>query len=415
MAETLTKIGHGPNNKSKLNPVIAGRKMTESMFRIFDDDKDGNIQSSELASMFSSWIGTIMNLIVETLDIVEDLLFDDAVKTAAFQAGMGLEMFPKDGDGNINIDQALQTILQNVPDQASSMIASQVTSTTEQAKQMTQTFVPDIDERFKTTTRLYDGLMARLDSMAVNGELSKEVAVESMAPVCCDIIENFLSLEVVSKAKAQPMESLNQMTEGMPFQARPNLADDLANTVVISLRTFFRSGGLKKFLETFVDLLDVNGDGKLSKEEIKNLADASSLLFTVTSSFPALSVVCGARRVACALMRRFMLLSRVNAVSSVTRLSVQALSSRATPYRHHVRTLTSLRSTEGLKFHCAPRRAGRSGRRRGCATASRRRQRRTWPSWTPTRTASSARPSSGPLCARWCASRWRWRTRRCWQ
>ena len=289
MAETLTKMGNGPQDKSKLNPVIAGRKMIESMFRIFDDDKDGNIQSSELASMFSSWIGTIMNLIVETLDIVEDLLFDDAVKTAAFQAGIGLEMLTnlKDSDGNINIDQALQTILQNVPDRASSMIASQVTSTTEQAKQMTQTFVPDIDERFKTTTRLYDGLMARLDSMAINGELSKEVAVESMAPVCCDIIENFLSLEVVSKAKAQPMESLNQMTEGMPFQARPNLADDLANTVVISLRTFFRSGGLKKFLETFVDLLDVNGDGKLSKEEIKNLADASSLLFTVTYSFPA--------------------------------------------------------------------------------------------------------------------------------
>ena len=304
MAETLTKIGHGPQDKSKLNPVIAGRKMIESMFRIFDDDKDGNIQSSELASLFSSWIGTIMNLIVETLDIVEDLLFDDAVKTAAFQAGIGLEMLTnlKDSDGNINIDQALQTILQNVPDQASSMIASQVTSTTEQAKQITHSFIPDIDERFKTTTRLYDGLMARLDSMAVNGELSKEVAVESMAPVCCDIIENFLSLEVVSKAKAYPMDTLKRMIEEMTFDLPSSLADDLANTVVISLQTFFRSGGLKKFLETLVDLLDVNGDGLLSKEEIKNLAETTSLLFKVVTHI-GISTLTAPMHILCALDR----------------------------------------------------------------------------------------------------------------
>jgi hypothetical protein len=301
MAETLTEFAHGRfQGNTKKNYIIVARNFIAGIFRVFDDDKDGKIQASELDEILSSWTGTIMSLIVETIDIVEDLLFDDVVKTAAFQAGIGLEMFPKDGDGNINIDQALQTILQNVPDQVSSMIASQVTSTTEQAKQITHSFIPDIDERFKTTTRLYDGLMVLLDSMAVNGQLSKDVAVEAMTPVCCDIIENFLSLEVVSKAKAYPMDTLKRMIEEMTFDLSSSLADDLANTVVISLQTFFRSGGLKKFLETLVDLLDVNGDGLLSKEEIKNLAETTSLLFKVVTHI-GISTLTAPMHILCAL------------------------------------------------------------------------------------------------------------------
>ena len=393
MSETVFRALTGGPSVSKTSPIIVGRKIIDSLFRIFDDDKDGKIQASELASILSSWIGTILNLAVETLDLIEDLLFDDAVKTAALQIGMGLEMFPKDGSGSIIVDQALKTLLDNLPDQASAAVVSQVNMGTQQATRMAQSFVPDIDARFKTTTKLYDGLIARLDSMAVNGQLSKDVAVEAMTPVCCEIIENFLSLEVVSRAKAQPMEGVNSMLEQtVPFSVPPNLLDDLINTIVISLRTFFRSGGLKQFLQAFFDLLDVNRDGVLSKEEMKNLADATSLLFKVCPILPVLHLPCVS--------------------SSFVRLFVRFCAPDPSFTSSTLSSLTTIchSSDKGQEGHSNHRvtsnRPGRrrSGSRRGCGTGSPRRPGRTSTSWTRTRTASSARPSSRPSCARRSAS-----------
>ena len=253
LAETLIGVANGQSSGGpKTNPIIVGRKLIGSVFRIFDEDKDGNIQISELVNIFSSWISTIFTLVVETLDMIEDLLFDDAVTTAASQIGQNLEFLPRDSNGSIIIDQALRTLLENVPDQASEAVASQVTSTTDMAKQQARSLVPDIDDRFAATTALYNGLVARLGAMAVNGTVSKDLAVDTITPVCCEIIENVLALDVVARAKKEPLDQLNSvLRRNSPFPdgLPASLVDDLINTVVVSLRTFFRSGGLKQFLQ----------------------------------------------------------------------------------------------------------------------------------------------------------------------
>jgi Ca2+-binding EF-hand superfamily protein len=283
MAKTMFEMGRGRGGQ-KPNLIIAGRQILESVFRIFDEDKDGKIQTTELASIFGSWINTIFTLIAEVLDLTEELIFDDAVKTAALQVGMNLEILPKDSNGNIIIEDALKSLFSDMPDRASSQVASQVNQTTQMVKDQARSYAPDIDTRFTAATAMYDGLLSRLDSMAINGELSKDRCVEVMTPVFCDMVENFLSLEVVSQAKAEPLsmmdsavKSMTPIKSGIPI----NLCDDLINTVVVSLRSFFRGGGLKQFVQTFFDLLDVNNDGVMSKEEIKNLGDATSLLFQV--------------------------------------------------------------------------------------------------------------------------------------
>jgi hypothetical protein len=295
MAKTLFMMGNYGGHSSKPNPILAGRQVLESLFRIFDDDKDGKIQTAELASILASWISTIFTLIGDVLDLTEELMFDDAVKTAALQVGMNLDMLPKDSNGNIIIEDALKSLLAEMPDQASETVVSQVNQTTDMVKNQARILVPDIDARFTATTALYDGLLNRLDAMAISGQISKDQCVEIMTPFFCDIIENYLSLDLVSQAKAQhkeetglehplvkPNSDLKQyihFQEGIPF----NLFDDLVNTVVLSLRSFFRGGGLKQFVQAFVDLLDVNNDGTMSKEEITNLGDATRLLFQVRS------------------------------------------------------------------------------------------------------------------------------------
>ena len=283
MAKTAFEMADGEDS-SKPNLIIAGRQILDSVFRIFDEDKDGKIQTTELASILSSWINTIFTLISEVLDLIEELIFDEAVKTAALQIGMNLEILPKDSDGNIIIEDALKSLFADMPDQASDAVASQVNQTTQMAKDQARSFAPDIDTRFEATTALYNGLLSRLDAMAINGKLSKDRCVEVMTPVFCDMIENFLSLDVVSQAKAQPLSMMNSAVKSMtPIKSGipTNLCDDLINTVVVSLRSFFRGGGLKQFVQTFFDLLDVNNDGAMSKEEIRNLGDATRLLFQV--------------------------------------------------------------------------------------------------------------------------------------
>jgi hypothetical protein len=175
------------------------------------------------------------------------------------------------------------------------MVVSQVNQTTDMAKDQARSLVPDIDARFTATTALYDGLLSRLNSMAISGQISKDRCVEVMTPVICEIIENYLSLDLVSQAKAQfkeqtgmehPLSKPNMdlktytpIKAGIPV----NLFDDLVNTVIVSLRSFFRGGGLKQFVQAFFDLLDVNNDGAMSKEEFTNLGDATRLLFQVRS------------------------------------------------------------------------------------------------------------------------------------
>jgi hypothetical protein len=273
-------------------------KAFEPIFRLFYKAINGEFQATELASAFGSSIDKLFTLIGEVLDLTEELIIEDAVKTTATLIWEMLEtILPTDSNGNIIIEDAPEMLFSDEPEKFFAEMTFEVNQNTQMFKDQVRSFAPDIDARFRATTAIYDVLLSRLDSMAIDRQLSKDRCVEAMTTVFCDMIENLLPAP--SRAtqcshtthlrlrRGASGDRGSPQIEDLPFATPPTSpvtgasSIDRIHAAVGSLRSFFRGGGLKNFVQNFFDIFDVNNDGIMSKEEIKTLDEATSLLFQV--------------------------------------------------------------------------------------------------------------------------------------
>ena len=276
--------GNGFGN-SKRNPVMTARKILASIFRVFDDNGNGNIEAEELERIVGSWITTIFNLGTDFVAMIEDIIKADAVKKAALQIGLGLQSIARSGDSDsIDIEKTLQSILESMPDEAPQAIASTVTGSWTNAKGEIKYLVPDIDERSKRATDKYNQLIQKFQADAEKAEIKKADIVAQSTVVFCEIIELFLSTDVLARTVSRPLDLLNEfflektpITEGVSKQ----LSAELLDSLVSHLRQFFRGGGLDQTLKTFFDLFDVNNNQSWSRQELTDLGNISSLITRV--------------------------------------------------------------------------------------------------------------------------------------
>jgi Ca2+-binding EF-hand superfamily protein len=278
----MEMAGNDMGSSSKKNPVMTGRKILASVFRVFDENNNGNIEAIELSNIISSWIVTVMNLGTDVVVLFEDLIKSDAVKKAALEIGMGLRSVTQaDDSGTINVDQTLTNLLDSMPNEAPQELASSLTGGFTNVKEELKELIPDMDDRTKKAMDKFNALLEKVNSDAEKAEISKESMVSQATVVFCEIIELFLSVDVMARSMNRPLDLFNGMlvestpiTEGISQQ----LSAELLDSFVSHLRLFFRGGGLNQTLQTLFDVIDVNNNQKLSKSELTNLGNMLSLM-----------------------------------------------------------------------------------------------------------------------------------------
>ena len=272
--------GNSYGSSSKKNPVMTARKILSSIFRVFDENGNGNIEAIELSSIISSWIITVMNLGTDTITMLEDMIKGEAVKKAALELGMGLQSVSKSGS-DINVDQTLKSLLESMPDEAPQTVAEGLTSSFTVLKEEIKVVVPDLEQRNSKALDKYNTLVKAFTSEAESKKIPKDSIVKRSSEVFCDIIDIYLATDVLARGVDRPLTLLNNflkdstpISEGIARQYSVELLDSL----VSHLRSFFRSGGLQQTLLTFFDLIDVNNDAEWSKQELANLANIMSII-----------------------------------------------------------------------------------------------------------------------------------------
>jgi Ca2+-binding EF-hand superfamily protein len=281
--------GNAMDTDTKKNPVLTGRKVLASIFRVFDENENGSIEAIELSNIISSWIITIMNLGTDVVALFEDFITADAVKKAALEIGMGLRSVSQtDDSGTIDVDKTLTNLLDSMPDEAPQDLASSVRDHWYRIEREFQPLIPDMDAKTEKAMDKFNALLEKLNSDAEKAEISKESIVQQGTVVFCEIIELFLSVDVIDGWRNGPLRFLNRMlvdetplTEGISEQLSAELLDNL----VSHLRHFFRNGGLNQTLQTLFDVIDVNNNQKMSKSELTNLGNMLLLITQVGTCF----------------------------------------------------------------------------------------------------------------------------------
>jgi Ca2+-binding EF-hand superfamily protein len=279
--------GNNFGGSTKKNPVLTARKILASIFRVFDENNNGNIEAVELSNIISSWIVTVMNLTTDVLALIEDLIKSAAVKKAALEIGMGLRSVSQtDDSGTINVDQTLENLLDQMPDEAPEAIASAATGGWTTLKEELKELIPDIDDHTKKAIDKFNALIEKFKADAEKAEISKDKIVNQATVVFCEIIELFLSVDAMARSMNRPLDLFNQLlveatpiTEGISKQ----LSAELLDSFVSHLQSFLRGGGLNQTLQTLFDLVDVNNNQLWSKQELFNLGNMLSLLTQVSA------------------------------------------------------------------------------------------------------------------------------------
>jgi hypothetical protein len=166
---------------------------------------------------------TILNFGTDLVAMVEDMVKTEAVRKASFDLSRQLQLFAEAEGATINVDETLRRMLQAVPDEASEGVTSSLSSYSGFLRAELRALIPDIDARVDRAVGKYQTLLQQFTAQADTGKLAKERCVRDSTPVLCEIIELFLSADVLARAVDAPLRRLNRflveetpIVEGVP-------------------------------------------------------------------------------------------------------------------------------------------------------------------------------------------------------
>jgi hypothetical protein len=243
-------------DSSQINEIVV-----EYIFRIFDEDNNGQIEADEFESCFSSWIQSIYELFEVLLNLAEMFLFENVISDVV-SAIEGSEDFPRDYAGNIIVDDILHRVAAEAPDNGPATPNYE--------------HIPWIKPKIRSAYLMLSALQKKMCGLD-SDELSELQFTNVLTPVLCDIFEIFLSLS--PSIKKEISDDLNASFESAhKVEIPPHLLHDLICSPVDSLRAFLRNGGLDQVLERLFGVLDACDEGGLSSSQ---LASALELFFEV--------------------------------------------------------------------------------------------------------------------------------------
>ena len=271
-----------PEKSEAMNYILMTREVVSYLFRVFDSNCNGNIESQELVPILTGWLIACLNLGTDLLIIVEDLLISAQVQQLVGELGPCVEGVAVSSDTVVTIDDAAQKILALASD----------------AFALLQTYIIDISssldlppagflaELFRSQNAV--SLIQSVRRHAESGNLSDVSVVQcvdEVAPLLITLVENCLSSEMISCTVDEAVQWLEKKLikyRGNQAVSVPReLVEAAVGSIADSLRNIVRQDVSRQLVKTALDFVDVDGDGMLSKCELGNLADNISQLAKV--------------------------------------------------------------------------------------------------------------------------------------
>mmetsp|Transcript_28610 Transcript_28610/g.75323 ORF Transcript_28610/g.75323 Transcript_28610/m.75323 type:complete len:285 (-) Transcript_28610:141-995(-) len=138
--------------------------------------------------------------------------------------------------------------------------------------------VPDLEGRKSTVGNKTKALVDALRQKVQNGKISRDMCIGEVLPVFCDIVELFLTEDVTKSSSEAALAKINDfLVRSTPVTTgiSAELLADTSRQLISHLSKFLRErGGLNQIIKTVLDLIDVNNDQTLSKDEVENLGNA---------------------------------------------------------------------------------------------------------------------------------------------
>jgi len=213
-----------------------------------------------VADLITDIINSIASLVIALAEILEPLIAGEA-KDAALQmiTQMMQEMPWFDGSG-VNIESCISMTVDSIPEEYVGTFVMGLAATE---------FIPaelGFDQALKATA---DKISASFEAKAdAAGSISSDEAVEILATHF-----NSFVTEKMTFAAAQAMQ-FTQFVPGPLQSIDPSLMSDAAQVGIGATRSQLRAGGIKRFVEAIVSFIDVNGDKRISREEMLGLYKA---------------------------------------------------------------------------------------------------------------------------------------------
>ena len=273
-----------------------------ALFRVFDTDHSGVIDSSEMNEIFSSWLVTLLNLATDTILMVEDLVRSQSIQGAATEIAANLRGLSWAND--VAISDVIEQLLLALPDDWPNAEAP-ASSQSYPFQEALLSILPNADELVQAAADKFSKLWGRLEEQAAAAPLNKERSLAAAEPVLNEIAELFLApdaAESAANAVGRWADGLFRHCGGPPDSAVPRwLVAGLCDAVAEKLRSYVRQGGLTHLAGTLLALVDVNEDGTLSPSELADIGRTLAGLGKVGAERPRFSP----RRLmpACALVR----------------------------------------------------------------------------------------------------------------
>ena len=267
------------------NHILIAREVVSCLFRVFDADKSGNIDTPELVLIFSSWLITLLNLGTDIVIILETFLESDHIKKFADEAGS----VAASKNTVVTVEEATENFLKIVPKALlSHQPMTEMDSTLNDLPASRLTLAREVFE--EASTKLAE-LFQSLPSKSKSGHLMEQ-CIKDAADVLFETLQRLLAPRLLAQAvdvaaswlDSQFRNFRHKSTCAIPRVLIETFFQQLAN----SLQNFDRAM-LCHIVKTFFNFVDVNGDGVISDSELFIFTNNIRSLANVCPALPKLS------------------------------------------------------------------------------------------------------------------------------
>jgi len=265
------------------------RVVAESFFRVFDANGNGVIEVSEVHEIISDIISGLVSALISLIDHFEPVLVKEPLDfiTKVFSKSLRDMLGGEGGEDPFQVDKLIEAVVGQLP----AMVLEPTDETRQQLEQTLESSLDKMDQmapnfrsRLGRIQECYDKFFQGFEQRATEGKLSKAACVDLGTDLLLEVYDNFNEVGVsaldngVGQSLPQIDSALSSMSSMSPNLNSASMDRDLVKEVVLatvaSLRFFIKGGGAKRLLTAVFNLLDINNDGVMSREELRTLADA---------------------------------------------------------------------------------------------------------------------------------------------